>query len=317
MSRVTVVVPVHNEAGNIHPLYEAVDRVFAGLTGYAWRLLFIDDGSSDDSAAHIERIAAKDDRVSLVRFSRNFGKEAALSAGIAHAADADAIVLMDGDLQHPPAVIPEFIRAWEAGADVVVGVRGKNPDEGAARRFASRSFAAIMRAITDVPTVPGATDFRLIDRSVARAFLAFTEHGRIARGLIDWLGFSRTYVSFDAGQRHAGQAQYGFFRLVGLGFSAFLSHSLLPLRLAGYLGVGVTLISGVLGLFILVEQVMLGDPLHMDTSPIGMIAVMILFLNGIVLVCIGLVSLYIERIHQESLGRPLYVERAPRRAHKA
>lgn len=303
---ISVVVPVHNEAGNIRALYDAVARVFDDLP-YAFELLFVDDGSTDESLALTASLSEKDERVVVVALSRNFGKEAALSAGI-EAARGDAVILMDADLQHPPSLIPRLIKGWEGGAEVTIGVRRSNPDEGFVRKLGSRAFASAMR-MSDIPMVRGATDFRIIDRVVADEFRRFTERGRITRGLIDWLGFTRAFVEFDAAPRFAGSAHYGFRKLASLGVNAFLSHSLVPLRFAGYLGVAITIVSGAMGLFILVEQVMLGDPLRMDATPIGMMAIMILFLNGIVLVGLGLVSLYIEKIHKEIINRPLYVVR--------
>lgn len=308
---ISVVVPVHNEAGNIRALYDAVCGVFEKLP-YSFELLFVDDGSTDESLSLMSELGDTDERVGVVALSRNFGKEAALSAGI-DAAKGDAVVLMDADLQHPPEVIPELVKGWEGGADVTIGVRRTNPDEGLVRKLGSRAFAGAMR-MSDIPMVRGATDFRIIDRSVADEFRRFTERGRITRGLIDWLGFSRAFVEFDAAPRHAGSARYGFRKLASLGVNAFLSHSLVPLRLAGYFGVAITIVSGALGLFIIVEQVILGDPLRMDATPIGMMAIMILFLNGIVLVGLGLVSLYIEKIHREIINRPLYVLRKRTRA---
>jgi dolichol-phosphate mannosyltransferase len=189
MKRITVIVPVYNEEGNIAPLTEAVGRVFADLPEYRHEILFVDDGSTDGSRACIE-VASKGGGVRSIELSRNFGKEAPLSAGLAHA-EGDAVILMDADLQHPPEVIPELIAAWEDGADVVIGVRRKNPDESAFRALASKLFAHAMRAAGNVPTVRGATDFRLLDSRVVAEFARFTEHGRMTRGLIDWLGFRR------------------------------------------------------------------------------------------------------------------------------
>lgn len=308
MKRITVIVPVYNEEENINALIEAVGRVFSSVPAYAYEILFVDDGSTDEGRVRIEAAVESGAQVRLIELSRNFGKEAALSAGLAHAR-GDAVILMDADLQHPPELIPQFIHAWEGGADVVIGVRKKNPDENMLRALASNVFARTMRAAGDVPTVRGATDFRLLDRTVVDAFKNFTEHGRMTRGLIDWLGFRRVYVSFNANARHAGKARYSGMELCSLAVSAFIAHSMLPLRLAGYLGVLIVFFSGPLGLFILVEQLILGDPMNLAIPATAMLAVMILFLNGVMLVCLGLVSLYIERIHQEAMARPLYVLR--------
>ena len=246
---ITVLVPVFNEAGNISPLYKHITAVFSELGGeYQCKLLFIDDGSTDISLKQINLLMEGDPNVRCIQLSRNFGKEAALSAGITET-DSDAVILIDADLQHPPAVIKDFITEWQRGADVVIGVRKKNPDEGLIRRIGSKVFSYIMQKISDVPTVSGATGFRLLDRTVVEEFKHFTEHGRITRGLIDWLGFTRAYVYFNAQKRHSGETRYGYRRLIALSFSAVISHSMLPLRIAGYLGFFITVFAGGLGLY--------------------------------------------------------------------
>ncbi len=304
---ITVVVPVFNEGANITPLFESVDAVFVEIAEtYQYKILFVDDGSTDKSLEQIKILAKKYGNVEYLQLSRNFGKEAALSAGIAEA-QGDAVILIDADLQHPPAVIKDLIIEWENGADTVVGVRKNNPDEGFLRRFGSRGFSYIMRMVSDIPVVSGATDFRLLGRPVVDEFNRLTEHGRMARGLIDWLGFKRVYVSFDSDSRNTGVAQYGYGKLIKLAFSAILSHSLLPLRLATYLGVPITIFAGGFGFSIIVEQFIFNDPWLWEISPIVMMAVMILFINGLVLICLGLMSLYVEKIHQETINRPLFI----------
>ena len=314
---ITLVVPLFNEAKNIPVLYDRVIDVLGSISGaYEYELLFVDDGSTDGSLREVELLAEKDSRVRSLQLSRNFGKEQALSAGISEA-KGDAVVLMDADLQHPPELIKDFITEWERGADVVVGLRKKNPDEGLVRRAGSKLFSFLMNKVGDVSFVSGATDFRLLDRIVVDEFKKFAEHDRLTRGLIDWLGFKRAYVSFDAHKRHSGEVQYSYKKLSKLAFSSLLSHSLLPLRFVAYLGIPITVFAGSLGLAIIVEQFLLGDPLLWDISPIGMIAVMILFLNGLVLICLGLMSLYIEKIHNETANRPLFVVRRSNNSSRA
>jgi len=249
-----------------------------------------------------------DATIRYMEFSRNFGKEVATSAGI-HAARGDAVILIDADLQHPPRMIPEFVKEWEAGAEVVVGVRRPRPSEGLLRGMGSRVFSRTMNAISAVSAPPGATDFRLIDAKVAAAFREMREHRRMTRSLIDWLGFTRAYVPFDAAERRDGSARYSLGKLIRLAFSALIAHSTLPLMLAGYLGAGITFFAGLLGLFIALEQFMLGDPLGMAVSGTALLAVLILFIDGVVLICLGFVAAYIGAIHEEIAHRPLYVVR--------
>lgn len=306
---ITVVVPVHNEMGNLEPLRKEVGVVFGKLKDkYQYKILFVDDGSSDSSVEIMKSMSQSNDEIDFIELSRNFGKEAALTAGLQQA-EGDAVIMMDADLQHPPEIIEKFVSEWETGAEVVVGVRERNPDEGLVRKISSAFFSYLMRKTSSVNTTPGATDFRLIDRVVITEFIKLTERERMVRGLVDWLGFKRSYVHFSARTRLTGTAQYSYPKLLKLAISAIVSNSMMPLRLAGYIGLIVTSLSGALGLFILVEQFVLNDPLGLDVTPIALLSIMILFLNGILLICIGLVSLYIEKIYHEAANRPLFIIR--------
>ncbi|MFZ1987936.1 MAG: glycosyltransferase family 2 protein [Minisyncoccia bacterium] len=305
----SIVIPAFNEEGNIEPIYKAVARVLEeDLSSYTATIIFVDDGSSDGTASKIHALAQEDARVSLIGLSRNFGKEVALTAGI-HAATGDAIVTLDADLQHPPQVIASLVRSWEEGNEVVIGIRTKEGGEPILRQAGSHLFSFFMRRLSEVPSVRGASDFRLIDRKVAEAFKQFGEHRRITRGLIDWLGFRRVFVAFVAPERVRGAVRYSYPKLFGLAFSAIVAHSFFPLRLVGYLGIIITPLAMALGLFVIVEQPILGDPLGLEVSGTAMIAIFILFLVGIILISLGLMALYIEGIKSEVTGRPLYVVR--------
>src|SRR3989344_3623377 len=302
---ISIVIPVYNEKGNIRALY---DRIDAALSSRAYELLFINDGSSDGSGEEIEGIFSHNPRVKYIEFSRNFGKEMATSAGI-HYAKGDAVILIDADLQHPPEILPEFIKRWENGAEMVVGVRAFDKHDGFARHLGSRLFYRVMNAIGDTDFVPRSTDFRLIDRKVADEFNKFTEKNRVTRGILDWLGFKKEYLTFEVGERNTGKESYSKRKLLALALSAVVSHSTFPLRLVGYLGLSITLFSAALGAFLLVEDIVLGDPLGLDVSGAAMVSVMILFLVGIMLMWLGLIAFYIFTIQGEVMGRPMYIVR--------
>ena len=242
---ISVVVPIYNEEQNIPPLYNELTRVFASDNpqDFEREYIFVDDGSRDASAALLENMAESDSRVKYVQFSRNFGKEFALSAGL-DAAEGDAVIMIDADLQHPVEIIPDFIDRWLCGAEVVIGVRRINSGEGWLKRYGSKIFYKIMDAIGETKITPQATDFRLLDKKVVCAFRSFTEHNRMTRGLIDWLGFKREYIFFDARPRQNGKACYDANKLFHLAFATIISHSLLPLKLAGYLGAFILVIFG-------------------------------------------------------------------------
>lgn len=308
---ISLVIPVYNEAANIPLLYEEITRHTKSLP-YDFEIVFVDDGSSDDSVAVIRQETAGDVSVRLIELARNFGKEAAVSAGLQHARGAAALVL-DADLQMPPRLMGEFLERWEAGSEVVVGVFASR-NMSTFKRWGAQTFYKIMQVIGNTKITPNATDFRLLDRQVIDAFNDLTEHNRITRGMIDWLGFKRAYVPFKQEARRHGQPTYSYKKLIALAMNSFTAYSLLPLKLAGYLGACILLISVPAGIFMYVERYILNDPLQLGITGTDMLAVLTLFLIGVVLGCLGLVSLYIAHIHAEVVNRPLYVVRKkPRR----
>jgi dolichol-phosphate mannosyltransferase len=256
-------------------------------------------------------LSLKDPRVKVLEFSRNFGKEAAASAGL-HAANGDAVIIMDADLQHPPALIKKFIKKWEAGADVVVGVRKYSKKESKLKRFTSDLYYKIINRIAQTPITPHATDYRLMDSSVVAAFSELTERNRMTRGIVEWLGFKKEYISFVAPPRRHGTASYTYSKLVGLALNSVTSYSMMPLKLAGYLGLIILLVSGPIGIFVFIETYLLHDPYKLHITGTAALGIMLLFLIGIVLACLGLIALYIAQIHIEVTNRPLYVLRRNR-----
>ena len=304
---VSIIVPMHNEALNIQPLYGELNNSIKDLA-YRFELIFVDDGSSDDSVEQVEQLAKTDKRVRLIEFARNFGKEPAISAGL-HAANGDAAIMLDADLQHPPRLIGKFIEKWQRGAEVVVGVKDYDKKEKWFKKWCSARFYNIMQGISNTRITPHASDYRLVDRKVIREFRNMPEKNRITRGIIDWLGFKRSYIHFHAGLRNAGEASYSFRSLVRLAMNSLTSYSLLPLQLAGYLGIGILLLATPIGAFLAVETYLLGDPFGWQITGTAMLAMMTLVLVGLILACIGLVALYIAHIHAEVTNRPLYIVR--------
>lgn len=304
---ISIIVPVYNEALSLPEFYQEVTRHMQYIK-HRFELIFIDDGSSDRSVSILRQLRLHDKRIRLIEFARNFGKESAVSAGL-HVAKGKAAIILDADLQHPPGLIKRFIVAWEKGAEVVVGLRRYSQEEGRVKRAGSWLFYRIMDHISHTKVTPNATDYRLLDRCAIDAFNQFTERNRMARGLIDWLGFKRAYIHFNAPPRKHGVANYRFKSLVRLAINSFTAYSLLPLKLAGYIGVIILVGSGLLGLFFYAETYIVGDPYNLHISGTAMLATLLLFLVGIVLACLGLVALYIARIHEEVINRPLYVVR--------
>ncbi len=302
---ISIVIPIYNEASNVAPLYSTLKSTIKKLP-YTFELIFVDDGSKDDSVIKLKQLAKTDKRARVVELARNFGKEIAVTAGL-HKAKGDAAVIMDADLQHPPKLLPDFVREWENGADVVVGVKRYSKDEGWFKRMSSSLFYLLLGKVSSSTITPHASDFRLINRPVINTFKSFTERNRITRGLIDWAGFDRRYVYFEAPPRLHGEAGYSYRKLFGLAMNSFTAFSMLPLKVAGWLGWFILVGSSLLGVFVVIEKYVLNDPMGLEVRGTALLAILLLFLVGVVLVCLGFVALYISRIYDEVINRPLYV----------
>ena len=297
-------VPVYNEAAGIKKfLDEELKGALEKIKGYKFEIVVVDDGSRDETVEEVKKSKIfQEFSVDIVCFSRNFGKEVALSAGIKEAT-GEAVIMIDGDGQHPVSAISEMIEKWEEGFKIVTAVRGENTTE---HSLSSKIYYAIMK-MTGVKVVEGAMDFRLIDRVVVDEFNKFTERNRLSRGLIDWLGFSKTYIKVKTKERLGGKPSYNRRKLAILAVDSMASMSRTPLVIFGYLGAGITIFSGIFGLFILIEQYILGDPMRLDWSGAVAMSVFVAFLVGIVLISQAITALYVSQIHTEAKGRPLYV----------
>lgn len=307
---ISIIIPMYNEAPNLQPLYNELKLCIARLKKYRFEIIFVDDGSRDDSAKVARRLAMRDRRLRVLELSRNFGKEPAMTAGL-RAARGDAALIMDADLQMPPRLIGKFVKKWEDGSEVVIGVFG-NRKTSRLHAFGSRWFYRIMQQISTTEIIPHETDYRLIDRKVINEYNRLTERNRIARGLIDWLGFRRSTISFEQAPRLNGKPAYTFRKLLDLAINSFTSESLLPLKVAGYLGMLILVLSVPVGSVMTVDRLMYHAPIRGT----AFLAILIVALVGLVLACLGLISLYIARIHTETSNRPLYVVRDDFRAER-
>ncbi len=301
---VSIVVPVFNEeAGIIKFLDVQLMPVLAELECET-EVILVDDGSTDKSLEKMRSSElVKRRNVRIIAFSRNFGKEAALTAGL-NKARGDAVIMIDADGQHPASTIPKMVKKWQDGAMVVTAVRNENTTK---HRFGSRIYYWLMRRFGNRNVVVGAMDFRLIDREVVDDFKRMTERNRLTRGLIDWLGYPQEYVMVHTGGRIGGKPSYSFKKLVGLTVDGLASSSRTPLVIFGWIGLIITIVSFILGLFILIQQYIMSDPLGLDWSGAVAMSVFVAFLVGLVLISQAITALYISQIHQEAKGRPLYI----------
>jgi len=308
-SVISVIIPCFNEEENIADCYNELKKVWQKLPLYDYEIIFVDDGSSDWTVMEITKIQIQDPRVRLVEFSRNFGKEIAISAGFDHCSGESAIVV-DADLQYPLDKIPEFVALWENGSEVVIGMRDKKQTANIIEKIGSRCFYWIMGRIGEREILPGALDFRLIDREVIDHFNRFTERNRMTRALVDWLGFDRAFVSYQEKPRNKGTVSYSLTKRIKLALNSFILHSLFPLKFAGYLGIFITIFAGILGGSSLINQFLTKES-WIFSGPF-LLGLLNLFLIGILLVCLGLIALYIANIHTEVVNRPLYVVKTRR-----
>ena len=303
---VSVVIPCYNEGSNVALVYQQIKSVLEGLEPKLdYELIYVNDGSTDSTYQELERIANSDEVVRLLSLSRNFGKEIATTAGIRYAT-GDVILTIDGDGQHPPELIPSFLAAWQAGGQVVIGVRTSNQKEGFTKHYGSKLFYRLLSKISREPIVPGSTDFRLIDKAVQQEFIKLTEHNRMTRGLVDWLGFRRVFIPFKAKSRLSGKATYSHRKLLQLAINGFVSSSLFPLYLSLYLGLIIVPLALIVGIFSGIEM-LVGDPLSLRIHGTAFIAILILFSAGVLLISQGFIALYLSRVHTETQNRPLFV----------
>jgi polyisoprenyl-phosphate glycosyltransferase len=302
----SVVVPLYNEGAGLASFHTSLWAGIEAANIEDYEVIYVDDGSTDNTAEVARTLHGHDPKVRLISLSRNFGKENALSAGLAQAS-GDAIMTIDGDGQHPPERIPEFVDAWRSGAQVVVGVRGGISHESSWKQLQSKVFYKVFNSMSEQKLLPGSTDFRLIDQAVLQAFLQLQESDRITRGLIDWLGFRRQIITFQPHNRQHGTANYSQRKLMVLAVNSFVSLSRTPLYVFGYLGVAITSLSFIFGTVVFVEQLLLEDPLHWNFTGTAMLGILIIFLVGIVLMSQGILSLYISLLHNQSKQRPLFI----------
>lgn len=300
---ISIVIPIYNEEKNIPMVVSAIRKVFSG-SEYGHEIIFVNDGSKDSSILELNKLSMQDKNIKVLDFSRNFGKEVATSAGC-HFAKGDAVITMDGDLQHPPELILEFLKKWEGGAEVVYTVRQENQGASFVKNTTSKVYWWIFSKISSMEMEPHSTDFRLMDRKVIEVFKKFPERGRLFRGIVDWMGYKREKIEFIAPERKNGKATYAYRKLLHLAINSITAFSLMPLRLAGYLGVFITTVSFILLLVMLITEIF-------NTLVFTIMAFIVVsntLLIGIVLMCLGFIALYIARIHDEVVNRPLYIVR--------
>ncbi len=299
----SVVVPVFDEEPGLLNFHGRCRAALEGL-GEPYELVYVDDGSRDGSWEVMRGLAAQDPHVRLVRFSRNFGHQVAISAGVENAA-GDTVTVIDADLQDPPEAIPELIARWRGGSDIVYGVRAKRHGETRFKRATAAAFYRLMRWLADVDMPVDAGDFRLLSRRAVTALLSMPEHDRYVPGMVAWIGYDTAIVEYERDPRVAGETKYPLAKMVRFALDGIMGFSMRPLRVATWLGVAVSAAAFVLAVVLIIVR-LFGDVAVQGWTSL---AVLLLLLGGVQLVTVGALGEYIGRIHNEVRGRPVYLVR--------
>lgn len=301
MKKISIVVPVFNEEDNLHEFYKQTTQVMQD-EAYDYNIIFVDDGSSDSSASILAELSSQDEHVEAYLLSRNYGHQMALTCGLDHA-DGAAVITMDGDLQHPPELLPKILRLWEQGNEIVQTKRLATEDAGFFKNVTSRTYYKLINALSNVEITPGGSDFRLMDRKAVDAFKLYRERARFIRGLVNTLGFKVTVLEFVAPPRFAGHSKFNLRKMLHFALDGITAFSNLPLRWAFYIG----LIFGISSLLLLGHVFYVKFVTNDAVPGWATTTVSVLFLGGIQLVGIGILGEYIGRIFEEIKHRPLYL----------
>jgi glycosyltransferase involved in cell wall biosynthesis len=295
---VSVVAPMFDEEGTAEVFY---DRVRRALDGVRFELILVDDASRDRTPELLDRLADSDPRVRVLHLSRNFGHQAAITAGLEHAR-GDAVVMLDGDLQDPPEVIPDMLDCWYRGADVVYGVRQSRSGESRFKLVTASLFYRLFARLTKLRLRDNSGDFRLLDRRALDAVLALRERNRFLRGMTVWVGFVQTAVPYKRDARYAGETKYTLRKMVRFSLDAISSFSSFPLQIATFLGFVFSMVA-----FLLLPLVVVARVLDIYTQGVPSLLFVVLLLGGIQLITVGIIGEYVGRIYDEVKGRPLYI----------
>ena len=302
-ARLSVIVPCLNEQEVICSTHQ---RLTAALEQAAldFEIIYVDDGSTDATPELLRELQTQDSRVRMVRFSRNFGHQIAITAGLEHAS-GDAVAIIDADLQDPPEVILEFLQKWMDGYDVVYGVRSERDGETAFKLWTAKAFYRLIGKLSETPIPLDTGDFRLMDRRVVEALLSMPERDRFVRGMVSWLGFSQVALPYHRAARAAGTTKFSLFKMLRFATDGIVSFSISPLRLATWMGFAASGFAILVMLYTLYERVFGTGVVRGWTSTM----MAILFIGGVQLICLGIIGEYVGRIYGEAKRRPLYVVR--------
>lgn len=296
---ISIVTPVYNEEGNVVYFHDEVTKVMKDVP-MEYEIIYVNDGSKDRTDELIHQLAESDPHVRALTFARNFGHQIAITCGMDFAV-GDAVITMDGDMQHPPALIPVLIEKWQEGYDIVQTIRTATEDAGPVKKITSAGYYAVINSISNSPVVPGGSDFRLMDRKALDAFLRFREHSRFIRGIVGGLGFKQTTIEFEAPARHAGVSKFSMKKMLHFAMDGIITNSTLPLRMAFYCGVFAAAFGAILILHVLF-CVVTGEAVPGWAT----MTILISLFGSMNLMGLGVIGEYVGRMFEETRNRPLY-----------
>lgn len=305
MKKISIVIPCYNEEKNLLEIHSRIKNVFSQISEYNYEIIFVNDGSVDKSQELLENLSSKFDEVKFIEFSRNFGGQIALKAGLDNS-NSDAVITIDADLQHPPELIPEMIKFWEEGYDVVNMYRKYSSDTSFFKKKTSDIFYSLLSSISDINMKKGESDFKLFDKSVSIVISRFNEESLFLRGLYRWIGFRQMNLNYEAAQRNAGSTNYSVTKLFKLAVSGITAFSEKPLHIATYLGFLFTLLSVAFFTFDVATSIYY----HKAISGWSSIIVAIVFFGGMQMTILGIIGLYIGKIFKQVKDRPNYIIRS-------
>ena len=304
MKKISILIPCYNEEKSLPLLYPELVKLMEGNKAYDWELMCVNDGSTDGTLAALQQLRQQDSRVNYVDLSRNFGKEAAMLAGFDYVT-GDCMVIIDADLQHPPTLIPEMIKHWEAGYDDVYAKRRSRGKESWLRRRLSLLFYKLLQSSSRFDVLQNVGDFRLLDRKCINALKRMRESERYTKGMYSWIGFNKKEVEFDQGDRLAGDSSWNFRRLFSFALDGITSFTNAPLRISTMMGFVVSVCAFLYMIYVFCKALIYGDPVQGYPT----LVILVLFLGGIQLLSLGIIGEYIGRIYNETKNRPDYIVR--------
>lgn len=301
---ISIIVPCYNEEESLPYFYEEATRVLCSLKErYEYEILFVNDGSKDKTIEKIKELAVKDQHVKYLSFSRNFGKEAAMYAGLCHA-KGEYVAVMDADLQDPPSLLPEMLKILETNQyDSVATRRSDRRGEPPIRSWFAKKFYLIINKISDADIVDGARDFRLMNRKMVDAIIAMPEYNRFSKGIFGWVGFRTYWLPYENVERVAGQTKWNFWKLTKYAIDGIINFSQVPLIISSWMGVFMTALSCVAIFLLILRRLLFGDPVQGWAS----LVCIIIFIGGLQMLFMGIVGQYIAKIYMESKRRPIYI----------